>query len=142
MSKIPASIRRLVIQRSGNCCEYCGLSQAGQEATFHIDHITPIVAGGKTTADNLALACVSCSLHKSARQMVEDPQTGEIVPIFNPRQQVWKEHFRWEGVRVVGLTTTGRATINALRMNRAIILSIRAEEELLGRHPPPYNLID
>lgn len=50
---------------------------------------------------------------------------------------MWKEHFRWDGVRVVGLTATGRATINALRMNRAIILAIRAEEEILGRHPPP-----
>ncbi|HEY9612077.1 HNH endonuclease signature motif containing protein, partial [Allocoleopsis sp.] len=91
MTTIPASLRRLVIQRAGERCEYCRLSQAGQEAAFHIDHIIPIVAGGATTADNLALACVSCSLRKAARQMVEDPQTGEMVLIFNPRQQVWKE---------------------------------------------------
>ncbi|RUR84711.1 HNH endonuclease [Chlorogloeopsis fritschii PCC 9212] len=137
MSKIPAALRQLVIQRAGDHCEYCGLSQAGQAATFHIDHITPVVAGGATTAENLALACVSCSLRKAARQTVEDPETGEIVPIFNPRQQVWKEHFGWDDVRVVGLTATGRATINALNMNRAIMLAIRAEEELLSRHPPP-----
>lgn len=134
---ISASLRRLVIQRAGNRCEYCGLSQVGQEATFHIDHVTPVVAGGETVENNLALACVSCSLHKSARQMVKDPQTGETVKIFNPRQQIWKEHFEWDGVRVIGLTATGRATIDALRMNRALILAIRAEEELLGRHPPP-----
>lgn len=136
MTAIPASLRRLVIQRSGDRCEYCGLSQAGQAATFHIDHITPVIAGGATTADNLALACVSCSLRKAARQMVKDPETGEIVPIFNPRQQAWKEHFRWDRVQVVGLTATGRATINALAMNRAIMLAIRAEEEVLDRHPP------
>ncbi len=69
--------------------------------------------------------------------MVEDPETGKTVAIFNPRRQVWAEHFRWAGVQVVGLTATGRATINALRMNRALILAIRAEEELFGRHPPP-----
>jgi hypothetical protein len=69
--------------------------------------------------------------------MVEDPETGEKVLIFNPRQQLWKEHFRWDDVRVVGLTPTGRATIDALKINRAIMLTIRAEEELLGRHPPP-----
>lgn len=137
MPTIPASLRRLVIQRAGDRCEYCGLSQVGQEATFHIDHVIPVVAGGKTTAYNLALACVSCSLHKSARQIVEDPVTGKTVSIFNPRQQVWKEHFRWDDVRVAGLTATGRATIDALRMNRAVILAIRAEEKLLGRHPPP-----
>lgn len=96
-----------------------------------------MVAGGSTTADNLALACVSCSLYKGARQGVEDPETRETVPIFNPRQQAWKEHFCWNGVEIVGLTAIGRATVKALKFNRAIILAIRAEEELLGRHPPP-----
>lgn len=136
MATIPASMRRLVIQRASDRYEYCRLSQAGQAATFHIDHITPVIAGGATTADNLALACVSCSLRKAARQTVKDPETGEIVQIFNPRQQVWKKHFQWDGVRVVGLTATGRATINALNMNRAIMLAIRAKEGFLGRHPP------
>ena len=137
MVTISVTLRRLVIQKAADRCEYCSLSQAGQAATFHIDHITPVVAGGTTTANNLALACVSCSLRKAARQMVEDPETGEKVPIFNPRQQVWKEHFQWNGVEVIGLTAIGRAIINALNMNRAIMLAIRAEEELLGRHPPP-----
>jgi len=137
MAAIPTTLRRLVIQRADDRCEYCGLSQAGQAATFHIDHIIPVVAGGETTADNLALACVSCSLRKAARQRVEDPETGEIVAIFHPRQQSWKDHFRWDGVQVVGVTATGRATIHALVMNRAIMLAIRAEERLLGRHPPP-----
>jgi hypothetical protein len=136
MASIPIKLRQLVIERANCRCEYCGLSQAGQEATFHIDHIIPL-AGGETTPDNLALARVSCSLHKSARQIVEDSVTGEKVNIFNPRQQVWKEHFCWDGVRVVGLTATGRGMIDALQMNRSIILSIRGEEELLGRHPPP-----
>ncbi|PSB21189.1 HNH endonuclease [Phormidesmis priestleyi ULC007] len=137
MSTIPTALRRSVVQEASNRCEYCRLSQAGQEATFHIDHIVPVVADGKTTADNLALACVSCSLHKSARQMAKDPVTGEPAHLFNPRQQIWKEHFQWDNVRVVGLTPTGRATVEALLMNRPIILSIRAEEELLGRLPPP-----
>lgn len=137
MTNISASLRRLVVQRAGDRCKYCLLSQAGQAATFHIDHITPVVVGGTTTPDNLALACVSCSLRKAARQTVEDPQTGEIVKIFNPRQQVWQENFQWQEVRVVGLTAIGRATIDALKMNRAIMLAIRREEEFFERHPPP-----
>jgi len=142
MSKIPTALRLLVRQRAGERCEYCCLSQVGQEATFHIDHIIPLVAGGETQEDNLALACVSCSLYKSARQILEDPETGETVAIFNPRLQVWAEHFEWKGVRVVGLSAIGRATIKALRMNRALILAIRGEEELLGRHPPPKRKED
>lgn len=136
MAAIPTSLRRLVIQRANDRCEYCGLSQAGQAATFHIDHIIPVVAGGATTADNLALACVSCSLRKAARQMVKDPETGETVAIFHPRQQSWEDHFRWDDVQVVGVSAIGRATVHALVMNRSIMLAIRAEEKLLGRHPP------
>ncbi len=85
MATIPASLRRLVIQRADNRCEYCGISQIGQVATFHIDHIVRVVAGGETIAENLALACVSCSLRKGARQSLEDSETGEVVSIFNPR---------------------------------------------------------
>jgi hypothetical protein len=39
---IPANLRRQVMTRAANCCEYCGLAQTGQEATFHIDHVVPV----------------------------------------------------------------------------------------------------
>jgi HNH endonuclease len=133
---IPASLRRLAIQRANDRCEYCKIAQAGQVATFHIDHIIPTVADGETTAKNLALACVSCSLKKGAKQEIKDAQTETKVLFFNPRQQSWQEHFRWDGVQIIGLTPVGRATIAALDLNRTMMLSIRAEEELLGRHPP------
>ena len=136
MSLVPARLRRLVTRRAAGRCEYCGLAQVGQEATFHIDHIIPTNAGGETTANNLALACVSCSLRKQARRAARDPQTGRQVLLFQPRRQRWKDHFRWEGVRVIGLTARGRATISALRLNHALILAIRAEEIFWGRHPP------
>jgi hypothetical protein len=135
MNYIPAFLRKLVIRRAKNRYEYCGLSQAGQEATFHIDHIIPVAAGGTTTADNLALACVSCSLRKGARELAIDPLTGVEVSLFHPRRENWSEHFQWEEVRLIGLSATGRATIAALELNRPLILAIRAEEVLLGRHP-------
>ena len=85
MNAIPAFLRRLVKHRANGRCEYCRLSQAGQEATFHIDHIIPLADGGATTSDNLALACVSCSLRKGARRRAVDPQTGDSVNLFHPR---------------------------------------------------------
>jgi len=136
MSEIPASLHDEVVLRARDRCEYCQLSQLGQEATFHIDHVHPRVAGGPTIADNLALACVSCSLRKWAKQTATDPESGEEVPLFNPRTQVWADHFRWDGIRVVPLTPTGRATVDALAMNRPMILTIRQEETGRGRHPP------
>ena len=136
MSEIPSSLRALVTQRAGGRCEYCQLSQLGQEATFHIDHVQPRAADGPTTGDNLALACVSCSLRKSARQSAVDPEAGTELPLFNPRTHVWTDHFRWENESVVPLTATGRATVAALALNRALIVAIRREEVERGRHPP------
>lgn len=81
MSAIPAALRRLVIHRAESRCEYCQLPQEGQEATFHIDHVIPRAAGGETVADNVALACVSCSLRKAARQTALDLQSGTTVAL-------------------------------------------------------------
>jgi hypothetical protein len=108
MSHIPAALVRQTVDRAGNRCEYCGLSQLGQEATFHVDHVIPVAARGPTVLANLALACVSCSLRKNAKLTAIDPDTNAEVPIFNPRTERWSAHFRWDGYRVVGLTPIGR----------------------------------
>jgi hypothetical protein len=134
-SSISAALRALVAERAQNRCEYCGLSQSGQEATFHVDHVAPRAAGGRTSEGNLALACVGCSLRKSARQRAADPATCADAPLFNPRSDSWSEHFRWDGARVDGLSPTGRATAAALAMNRPLMVAIREEEAMLGRHP-------
>jgi HNH endonuclease len=136
MRAIPGALRRRVIRRAEGRCEYCRLSQEGQEATFHIDHVIPRAAGGETVSENLALACVSCSLRKAARQTAIDPQSGTEVSLYNPRCDFWHEHFQWEGIFLVGQTAIGRATVEVLRMNRPLILAIRREEAALGRHPP------
>jgi hypothetical protein len=136
MSGISPGLHAEVVFRSGNRCEYCRLSQLGQEAAFHIDHVIPRANGGPTVAENLALACVSCSLRKWAKQTATDPDSGEELPLFNPRTQAWGEHFRWECERIVPLTPTGRATIASLALNRPVILAIRQEEVARGRHPP------
>jgi hypothetical protein len=133
MSDVTGRLREEVKLRAGNRCEYCRLSQLGQEATFHMDHVIPRAAAGPT---NLALACVSCSLRKSARQSALDPDSGDEVPLFNPRTQIWAEHFRWDGERIVARTPTGRATMAALALNRSVILVIRHEEAICDRHPP------
>jgi hypothetical protein len=137
---VPELLRQTVIQRADGRCEYCLLSQFAQEATFHIDHIVPRSAGGPTTLENLALACVTCSLRKGARQRAIDPATGLEAPLFHPRRDNWREHFRWDGVALVGLSPIARATIEALKMNRPDILATRLEEQLRGRHPPPGHL--
>ena len=137
---IPDHLRHQVVQRAGNRCEYCGISQDGQEATFHVDHTVPLNAGGETAPGNLVMACVSCSLRKGARQKAADPKTGKLAPLFNPRRDAWRLHFRWNDVRVTGLSPTGRATIEALQMNRPVAQAIRRYEKARGRHPSPGHL--
>ena len=135
MSSLTATMRDAVFLRAGQRCEYCALSQVGQEAVFHVDHVVPRSANGPTTENNLALACVSCSLHKAAKLVAIDPDSGVETSIFNPRTQIWVEHFKWEKAIAVGLTAVGRATITALKMNRSLIVAIRNEEMIRGRHP-------
>lgn len=82
--------------------------------------------------------------------LFEDEDTGlvelaialedEVVYIFNPPQQRWNTHFVWNGVEAIGLTAMGRATVQALDLNRSTMLAIRAQEELRGRHPPREDI--
>jgi hypothetical protein len=132
---VPAELRRQVIDRAAGRCEYCRLSQKNQEATFHVDHVVPVSVHGPTDMGNLALACVSCSLSKGARQHVIDRESGEEVRLFNPRVDRWSDHFEWNGVSIKGRTIVGRATVHALQLNRGLALAIRNEEKLAGRHP-------
>ena len=132
---IPEEWRRQVISRADARCECCGLAQVGQEATFHIDHIHPSIPGGMTELENLALACVSCSLRKGAKVSAFDHQSGETVPLFHPRRDLWNHHFRWGALEIIGISATRRTTVEALVMNRSITLGIRREEALRVRHP-------
>ena len=112
---IPVSLQRRVRLRASERCEYCRIAQVGQEATFHVDHVTPQAAGGVTSLENLALACVSCSLRKGARTTAIDPATGDAVPLFHPRLHAWSDHFMADvSGEILGLTAIGRATITAI----------------------------
>jgi hypothetical protein len=95
------------------------------------------VAGGLTMADNLALACARCNLHKGTRLRYRDPVSSQIVPLFNPRNQKWNRHFTWseDGVRILGRTRSGRATVIALNMNHPTIAMARSVWMSLGIHP-------
>jgi 5-methylcytosine-specific restriction endonuclease McrA len=130
---IPAALVKAVHRRARYICEYCHLPQILREAVFHTDHVFPRAAGGPSEMDNLALACVTCSLRKAAKTHGRDPQSKELIPLFNPRQQRWSDHFRWAGSKLIGLTPTGRATIMALGMNRPAVVAIRKVLIRLGR---------
>ena len=107
---ISPEISRQVRQRANEACEYCLLPQELQEATFHVDHILPRVDNGQTSLENLALACVACSLRKAAKTKGIDPKSTKIVALFNPRLDTWSRHFRLAKSRSIDRTNTYRAS--------------------------------
>lgn len=131
-----AELERLVTMRASNRCEYCRMHQALQGGTFHLEHVLPKSRGGETTLDNLAWACPGCNLRKSNRVEVKDPTCNANVPLFNPRTDIWHEHFVWDDYQATGLTLIGKATIAALQMNDDRRQLIRQAEQTFGLFPP------
>ncbi|MBC7810584.1 MAG: HNH endonuclease [Burkholderiales bacterium] len=118
MTYIGAELRRQVITRAGNCCEYCLLSQEDNFFTYHVDHVIPEKHEGETSIDNLALSCPSCNTFKGSDVGAFDRETGGLTPLFNPRTQVWEQHFRLNGAKIEALTPEGRVSVFLLRLNR------------------------
>jgi hypothetical protein len=83
------------------------------------------LASGADHLDNLALACPDCNLRKGPNLTGIDPQTGEVTRLFDPRRDVWFEHFRFDIVEIIGLTPTGTATAALLEMNHPERLRVR-----------------
>ncbi|XPM53630.1 MAG: HNH endonuclease [Leptolyngbya sp. IPPAS B-1204] len=116
-AKISADLRQLVSERAQGRCEYCLLHQNFSIYTYEVDHIIAQKHGGPTTADNLALSCLSCNRHKGTDIATFDPATGEITLLFHPRNQSWVEHFRLNNGRIKGMTPAGRVTAKLLMFN-------------------------
>lgn len=115
---IPVALRQLVYERANWCCEYCRIPQAAALATHHVDHIIAEKHGGRTDAKNLACSCALCNNRKASDISSVDPETGEIVPLFNPRLDQWSEHLQIMDGVIVPLTSTGRVTVRLLQLNR------------------------
>ncbi len=115
---ITAAIRREVIKRASGCCEYCLMSNEDRAIDFVLDHIIAEKHGGVTQSDNLCLSCYWCNSYKgSDLSSVDWDADKAIVPLYNPRLQIWDEHFRLEGARIVPLTAVGRVTVFLLQLN-------------------------
>lgn len=127
-----AELREFVRERAGQRCEYCRLPQTFSELRFHIEHVIPRQHQGGDTADNLALACPACNLHKGTNLTGVEPDTGQVISLFHPRRDRWEEHFVFEGVRIVGRTPKGRTTAWLLDVNDATSLRIRVVLRALG----------
>ncbi len=127
IKKHVSELRKRVEIRARRRCEYCHAPQTACGYRFHLEHIVPTAAGGSDEIENRALACATCNLAKGDRTTSVDPETGQTVPLFDPRTNAWEEYFRWHGdpMVLVGVTAEGRATVVALDLNGDLRLAAR-----------------
>lgn len=113
-------------ERANDCCEYCQLRQVDLPfALFQMEHVIPRKHGGGDDLSNLALACDRCNSHKGPNLTGIDPETEMIFPLFNPRTDVWTDHFHENGSQIEGRTSTGRTTVRVLNMNEPARVRLR-----------------
>lgn len=135
---VSQSLREQVALDARNRCGYCLAQQEIIGIQLHIEHIVPESAGGITARANLWLAYSECNNHKGSQVDAIDPNSGEHVPLFNPRAQQWVEHFQWseDATLVIGVSPAGRATVIALDLSQPVMVIARRRWAMVGWHPP------
>jgi HNH endonuclease len=140
---ISITIQREVIRLSNGCCEYCLHPESYSTDYYHFDHIISLFEGGKNELGNIARSCGRCNILKSQITHAFDPVTGRIFPLYNPRKDVWTEHFGWsdDELLVYGLTEIGRTTIEVLQLNRESAVNLRRLLKMVKLHPPKFSIL-
>lgn len=136
--RVSARQKKLVAERAGGHCEYCQSQVRFAIDSFAVEHIIPSSRHGTNLLDNLAYACLGCNNFKYNKTKAEDPISGELVPLYHPRKQQWREHFTWSNdfTFVIGLTPIGRASVELLQLNREGLVNFRRVLYAMGEHPP------
>lgn len=138
MSEISNELDAKIRAQAKNRCGYCLVPQKLISYKLEIEHLFPKAQGGKTEEENLWLACRQCNLSKGVKTDGFDTVTFERVKIFNPRTQVWSEHFAWseDETEIIGKMPCGRATVSALQLNSDLQRTAREFWKLTGIFPP------
>ena len=129
--------KQAVAQRARECCEYCQSQARFSPDPFSVEHIVPRSRGGTDADTNLAWSYQGCNNRKYTSVEALDPVSGETAPLYHPRRQRWHEHFAWneDYTVVLGLTPTGRATVEKLQLNRTGVVNLRRVLHRSDAHP-------
>lgn len=135
---ISERLRNQIAETDRRRCCYCLTSEANSGIPMTHAHVIPRSKGGTDEDDNLALACQGCNNRKYNHVEARDPVSGNLVPLYHPRHQRWADHFGWneDFTLAIGLTPTGRATVERLQLNREGVVNWRRVLRTIGQHPP------
>ncbi len=138
--RLSSALRRLIAERSHFCCEYCWSQERYSPDSFSSEHIFPLSRGGTNDPDNLAFSCQGCNNRKYTSVEAIDPVTQKTVALYHPRRQIWDEHFAWNQYcsLVIGISPTGRATVEKLKLNRSGLANLRRVLFEIHEHPPVF----
>ena len=134
-SHVSAALRRLVAARANYRCEYCLIHEEDTFFGCEVDHVISLKHGGATAEDNLAYACMVCNRRKGSDLGSILRRTGELIRFFNPRTDVWENHFKLAGARIRPLTEVGEVTARILVFNGEERILEREELISLERYP-------
>jgi HNH endonuclease len=130
-----AALRAFVRERASRRYEYCRLHEDDADfLSFHVEHVVAKQHGGTDDPDLLCYACSECNWSKGPN--LSGFFGGKIYPLFNPRKQSWKRHFRWERATLIGKTKTGKVTVRVLNINEPSRVMLREHLLLEGRFQP------
>ena len=116
-NRIPADLRRQVLVRAGESCEYCRIPEMAAFASHQVDHVIAEKHGGETVANNLAVSYMMSNVRKGSDIASLDPDIGAVTPLFHPRLDHWINHFRLASGHIDGITPVGRTTARLLQFN-------------------------
>ena len=129
------ALRAFVRERAGRRCEYCRLHEGDDDfIAFHVEHVVAKQHGGTDDPETLCFACSQCNWAKGPN--LAGLLGGKLYPLFNPRTQNWKRHFRWEQTTLVGKTKTGFVTVQVLNINDPSRIMLRENLLFEGRFSP------
>ena len=132
---VPEALRRKIVERANDRCEYCLVHQDDRFFAHEIDHVRAEKHQGQTAEDNLSLACAECNRFKGSDLCSFDIVTDTVVPLYHPRLNRWTEHFRLNGALIEPLTPAGRVTAFLLHLNDADTIDRRRLLIATGRYP-------
>jgi hypothetical protein len=117
MSRVSENLKLLVAHRASLRCEYCKIPDMGFGLPFQVDHIRAIKHGGTSAYSNLAYCCPDCNRYKGTDVGSYGDNDDTLIPFFNPRKDIWHDHFVVENGKIIGVDQIGRVTSKIFRFN-------------------------
>lgn len=134
--RISDTMRRQVAERADYRCEYCLMPEKFLASIFHIDHIRSRKHKGKTILSNLAYACPHCNQNKGSDiATFVDDENELITRFFNPRKDIWHDHFEVNYGEILHKSVIGKATITILDFNQIERIMLRQALISIKKYP-------